>query len=115
MKNLCLNNDSIKRKFYQNRFINECAKIPESRNFRVFVICRRTSKLNKISTWMIQTVRSQVKPLITGSRRSIAEFSLVAQYTRSAEANKNRPMLSTVRTIFNNVWGIPFSPLRNSP
>ena len=37
MKNLRLHNVSIHRKFYQNRFINECArkkkaKIPESRS-----------------------------------------------------------------------------------
>ena len=41
MKYLCLYNVSIHIKFYQNQFVNECArkinaKIPESQRFTVF-------------------------------------------------------------------------------
>ena len=51
MKNLRLHNVSIHRNFYQNRFINECArkkkaKIPESRSF--LVRYRRTYVLKNI-------------------------------------------------------------------
>ena len=61
MKYLRINNISIPINFYQNRFINECArkikaKIPEFHSFRVsqfqsfFVRCRRTYVLNKALT-----------------------------------------------------------------
>ena len=67
MKNLRLHNVSIHRNFYQNRFINECArkkkaKIPESQSPRVpesrsfLVRYRRTYVLNNIINYFYKTL-----------------------------------------------------------
>ena len=57
-------NISMYINFYQNRFINECArkkkaKIPEFQSFRVFFVrCRRTYVLNK---WLKSTILSNLR------------------------------------------------------
>ena len=80
IKNMCLHNVSIHTNFYQNRFINECArkkkaKIPEFHRFIVsqfhsfFVRCRRTYFLNKIE--IIVSFTANLMILIVNNHREI--------------------------------------------